>query len=389
MYTSNGSVIRDAHSSIPDPLLPTNPLKLNQLLPNICLFVSTVYTAVLLAIYATQRDAIVPLSYRTSFSGWGELRALMDTSERSAKPVTWEQFDAILWCPMGRSSSPQCGCLHDYYHKTYMTDVESVHAGNMTWVELGQKHAEGVVKSCLRLRPTWRKDECGDFCRVHLATPVILSCLYMSLFFSIRSHYSQVTLQLLAAWIPTILAVAVIVMQLYYDRTGGIVSALSVVSVLVEYFYIGPFVDFEQLFYCYQRFACSAFAVWVAITHQARDVYLVTAFGILGFSAGLAAYVTHLVRKGCPCKHDGSICQQNFLAIFVILAAFVLLIQQSYYTSSPMISSQVSPCILVVALLQCLDQTPYQKIGSVSFSAGLGVILLSIAFVATVLDLTT
>ena len=356
-------------------------------LPNIFLIVSTIYTVILLVFYATQRHATIPLSHRTYFDDWGGLRALLSASADTNASVTWEELDAVIWCPHGRRSSPQCGCFHDFYHQTYTRGIESVRVGNTTWAQIGTTYADEVVDSCLRARPTWRKDTCGEFCKVHLSTPIILACLYMSLFFSVRSRFAMPVFQLAAAWVPVVLAVCTIVLQLYYDRTGGIVSTLSILSVLIEYFYIGPNVELDQLFYCYQRFACAALAVWVAIAHQARDIYLVTAFAVLGFFAGLVAYVTFLVRRGSPCRHDDSICQYNFLAVFVTLAAFILLIQQSWYTDSPMWSSQVAPCVFLVALVLCLDQTPFGRIGSASLNTSISLILLSLAFAAVLADI--
>ena len=120
-------------------------------LPNIFLIVSTIYTVILLVFYATQRHATIPLSHRTYFDDWGGLRALLSASADTNASVTWEELNAVIWCPHGRLSSPQCGCFHDFYHQTYTRGIESVRVGNTTWAQIGTTYAdEGWIPACAR-----------------------------------------------------------------------------------------------------------------------------------------------------------------------------------------------------------------------------------------------
>lgn len=210
--------------------------------------------------------------------------------------------------------------------------------------ELGQKHSDGIITSCLRRRSSWRKDSCGDFCRIHLSTPVLLASYYMTMLFSRVTRYNDPVLRAFACYLPVPLGFCIIGLQLALDRTGGIVGSLSILSVMLESYYLGPNPPWEsEVFWSYHRFLLAALAVWAAVTHQARDVYLVGSYTLLAFFAGFMAYTVSLIKQGNPKAHSGTICLHLYIGISAIVACFVLLLQQHWYLSSPMWSSVVSP----------------------------------------------
>ena len=359
-------------------------------LSNSCFEISAVYTITLLILYTLKRDATIPLSYRTVFDNWGALKSLFTDA---TAPLTWPEIDAVVWCPPPvRSASSQCGCFYDYFNATYYSDLLGQ---NLTqtplpadaaarFVSLGQKHATGIVTACLRHRPSWRKNLCGEFCRVHLSVPVMLACLYMCVFFFVSSTYSR-------AWgvVPWALALVAIALNLGLDHNGGIISALSIISVLLEVHYTTKRTQWrEQTFWSYHRFLCGALAVWAGATHQARDVVLLASYGMLGFFIGFLSYAVFLVKQGAPCRHSGSISLYLYIGIGAIVACFILLIQQHWYAGSPMWASAVSVLVFGVALLQCFSQTPYHA-PPVRLNILISLGILTAAFLAAVADLVS
>lgn len=364
---------------------------------NRCFEVSSIFTVVLLSLYITKRDFTIPLSVSSAFDNWGGVMRLF---ENAASPVRYEDLLSQLWCPSGAHSSPQCHCMLDYHSRVYWPDVVSQ---NLTqyltrepllpdaaalFVRLGQNHSEGILRSCLRFRPSWRQESCGDFCRIHLATPVLLASLYMTVIFSCVAHYRSRTLYWLKSVVPLTLAALTLISQLILDRTGGIISSLSIVSVVVECYYLGPSPPWRmQVFWSYHRFFIASLAVWVAVTHQARDVYLVASYAMLGFFAGFMAYAVFLIKQGAPGRHSGANCLLLFIGIGVVCACFVMLIQQHWYGSSPMWSSLAAPVVFVFALAQCLLQTPFSVV-SISVNLLINLILLSVSVASVAADLT-
>ena len=370
-------------------------------LPNRCFELSTAYLAILLILYTLRRECTIPLAYSTMFNNWGAVRSLF---LNSPAPVTWPALDNLLWCPEGVHSSPQCACFQDYYNNTYWPDVlarglasgsnsnNSINLSNSNdpataLAALGQKHSDGIVYGCMRHRPSWRKASCGDFCRVHLSTPVLLASFYMSILFSGVTFYSNPVMRTLACSAPLVLGLCIIGLHLALDRTSGIISSLSVLSVMLEAYYLGPVPPWKSVvFWSYHRFLLGALAVWAAVTHQARDIYLVMAYTFLSFFAGFMAYTMYLIRQGRPGAHSGVICMYVYVGIGAILACFVLLVQQNWYWDSPLWSSVVSPIALGLALVQCLSQAPF---GLVPLNVNLvsSLSLLTAAFVAVTVDM--
>jgi hypothetical protein len=362
-------------------------------LPNRCFELSTLYTITLLCLYISKRGAVIPLTYTHMFDNWSGVRALLSTSP---VPVTWGALEAELWCPRGARSSPQCACFRDYHNNTYWPDLarngflpatENGGTGMAVSPALRQKHADGILSSCLRSRPSWRKNSCGDFCRIHLVTPILLATFYMSILFSCVAIYTNAVMNSFVCFAPFVLGVCIIATQLVYDRSGGIISSLSVVSVMLESYYLGPFPPWKSgVFWSYHRFFIGALAVFTAVTHQARDVYLVFAYAVFGFFAGFLAYTIYLIRQGRPAPHSGGVCLHAFIGIGVINACLVLLVQQHWYADSPLWSTAIAPVLFACGLLQCMSQAPFGLVPlSVNLATSLS--LLTAAFVAVVVDL--
>lgn len=366
-------------------------------LPNRCFELSSVYVIVLLILYASRRECTIPLTYNQMFDNWGGVQSIF---LNSPVPVSWTSLDALLWCPAGIHSSPQCSCFQDYYNNTYVPDIlrlgfavapnqPPLPAANASVLAaLGQKHSNDIVMNCLRHRPSWRRSSCGDFCRIHLSTPIILASFYMSALFSGVTSYHSSIMRTVAYYTPPLTGLCIIVLQLTLDRTGGIISSLSILSVVLESYYLGPNPPWKsQVFWSYHRFLLAALSAWAAITHQARDIYLVAAYTFLSFFAGFLAYTVYLIRQGHPGAHSGATCMHVYVGIGAILTCFVLLIQQHWYWNSPLWSSAISPVIFAFALAQCLSQAPFGMV-PVAVNLLCSLSLLSAAFIATVVDLT-
>ena len=360
---------------------------------NRCFELSFLYTVALLSLYITKRDATIPMTYSRAFDDWGGVRSLFSDE---TSPVTWPHLDSIIWCPRGAKSSPQCGCIINYYNQTYWPDIteNSLARPNLSAADLavltslGQKHSSGIIDACLRSRPSWRKDSCGDFCRVHLATPILLSCVYMCVIFSSITWYHNRWMLLVRCHAPWILSLAVIVCQLAFDATGGIISTLSVLSVMLECYYLGPWPPWRsQVFYSYHRFFVAALGVWAAVTHQARDIYLVASYSIIAFFAGFLSYAVFLIKHRPPTRHSGAVCLHLFFGVGAVISSFFLLIPQHWYYGSPLWSSTVSPVVFIFALLQCITQTPLTAV-PVGWNVFFSILLLTVCFVTVSVDLS-
>ena len=319
-------------------------------LSDLCFGVSTVFSIILLYFFIVKRDAHIPLSYRTMFDGWGGVRALFLNAKA---PLTVDKLDSVTWCPHKHQTSSQCACFYDYFQNKYLVDVKN----QTDYAKIGRNHSDGILNACLGHRASWRKDSCGRFCSVHLAIPVLLANLYMCILFSTVTSKPQFPYIFSLA-----LSLTAIILNLALDSEGGVISSLSVLSIILDLLFLGPTRPWEsQIFWSYHRFLCSALAVWAGVTHQARDVYLVAAYGILGFFAGFMSYAVYLVKLGVPCRHSGSVCLYLYMGIGGVAAGFVILIQQHWFSGGRMWSTSVSAPLLGVALLQCLGQTPYHS----------------------------
>ena len=355
------------------------PAKYSQYILNSCFFIPVVFTVMLFIPFSKSRNSVIPLTFRTSFNEWGKLRTLY---ENAPTPLKWSDISSVTWCPLGPDTSPQCRCFLDYFENTYSPDALNT---DITAKQLGQRHGKGVVMECLRFRPSWRKETCGQFCRLHVCTPVILSCLYMLFFFSKLISPDGSPMAIAAAYLPPILALAAIITQLALENVGGILSSLSIISSYTESIYVSRDATLEQVFWSYHRYLCGAVAVWAAVTHQARDVYDVAMYGMFGFTAGLLAYMVFLVKAAQPRKQSLHTCITVWLGICAVAGMFVVIIQQHWYSHSQQRSSVVSVVCLVICLCQCLFQTPYD-IAPVSLHVLLSLTVLLASFWAVVVD---
>jgi len=400
---------------------------------NICFVISTCFTVVLLILYVINRDSIISLTIRTPFSDWGSIQTLF----KSSHIISWDELLNVIWCPVTNVTySTQCQCISNYYHTIYVPDMSMNRTLNPfnksldSLSTLGEKHATGILNNCLRERPSWRKDNCGKFCRVHIITPVLLMTLYMSLFYSRicllhkgeykyfeRFHY-------IFSFTPIILALLIIAFHLYLETTGGILSSLSVISVLVEIYSAKLPVEEDhektthlihfpsikswkditfpqiqhvkkepqltkiasQTFWSHHRYFCSSLAVWVGVTNQSRDVYLIIAYGMQGFFIGLLSYMMYLVKNGVPCKHDSSICMHLWIGICVVTGSFLLLIQQHWYTLSPMHSTMFSAIGLLMSCFQCVLQSPRYNL-SIEIQISVTLLMLTCFFGVVIRDI--
>ena len=337
---------------------------------NLIFLLSTIFTAVLLGLYVAERDKYILLTYSTPFSDWGAVRNL------TKGELTWGNLSRVAWCATP-ASSPLCGCFHGYVTGPYRNKTSEERARS-------DEIYDGLLDSCMRGMPTWRKDTCGNFCRVHLVTPVLLACLATSLFLSRVAVFDSRFLTSAARYAPLILALCVIVLQLVLDLTGGILFSLAVVGMALEISYLTPCQDGATAFWAGARYVATVLAVWAAVTHQARDVYLVTAYGTLGVFVGTLAYYEHVIRCRLGSPTARMLGLLAWLGLCCVTGAFVLLIQQQWYPRSPVASSVAS----VVALLGLCAQTLcfYVQWVDDRVQMGAGLLFLTVCFVAATVD---
>ena len=226
---------------------------------------SSAYLILLLSLYVIKRDAVIPLTYREPMYDWGALKKIIDTN-----PVQFNQaqFRAALWCKAA-DTSPQCSCLYNYSESDsiFTRNAEKYLAGGgpASTSELAEQQYVDLVDACLRQRTSWKKETCDYWCRVHLATPVALACLFTSLFFSRIVKYNSRLMQMSAGLIPMGVSLVTIAAHLGIDLYGGIVAALSVLSALAEVtMYSCTCVDEAQVYWNLQRFVAASVAVWAA-----------------------------------------------------------------------------------------------------------------------------
>ena len=354
-------------------------MSFTQYILNFCFFTPVFLLFVLFFPFFNSRNSVIPLSVRTSFNEWGKLRTLYETA---SVPLNWTNITSVVWCPVGLKESPQCECFRGYYEEKYLPDVRN---SSLTAAQLGKKHGQNALMDCLRARPSWRKETCGQFCRLHISTPVILMCMYMIFFFSKLIPNENSFVSTASVYLPPLLALTTIITQLGMENVGGILSSISVVSSYIESIYVSRDGKRDQVFWSYHRYVCGAVAVWAAVTHQARDLYDVFMYGLFGFTAGLLAYAVFLVKAGLPGKYNNQICIVVWLGICSVSGVFVIAIQQHWYSHSRQKSSLVSVVCLVICLCQCLFQTPYD-IAPVSLHILLSLTVLLCSFWAVMVD---
>ena len=354
---------------------------------HVTFLLSSVYSILLLSLYIIKRDATIPLTYRTPMYDWGALKKLIDND-----PIHFNQaeFRSTLWCK-GADTSPQCSCLYNYSepNSIFTRNAETflLGGGPASASELAKRQYTDLINACLRQRTSWRKDTCEYWCKVHLATPVALACLFVSLFLSRVVRYDSRLLQMSAELLPLGVSLVTIAAHLGIDLYGGIVAALSVLSALLEYgMYSCACVDEAQVYWNTQRFVAATMAVWAAASHQARDVYLITCYAVLGFFLGMLGYTQYLMRYRQGCNGRVRIVSLYvWVGMCMITVCFLLLVQQHLYPASPMWSSAVSLLALSVICVQCSVNAPGVCVSD-TIQMGVTLAVLSFATLATAWD---
>jgi hypothetical protein len=252
---------------------------------------------------------------------------------------------------------------------------------------LGELQADGVVRACLGKRTTWRKDTCAHFCQIHLAVPVLVACLCMSLFFSRITEFNSKFWGIISSYLPVLLALLVIIMNLVADAQGAVPAVLTVLSAILEMTFACSCVEAARVYWSFQRFFMGSLAVWAAVTHQGRDLYVLSAYATLGFFIGMLAYTEYIMRfkQGCN-KRMRVVSIYVWVGICVITASFLLLIQQHWYPDSPTWSSTASVTCLIFTCLQCVVMVPGLWISD-TVQTATGLTLLSISVLAVGVDI--
>lgn len=328
----------------------------------------TLFTIFLLVIFAIHRDNSIPLTLRSAFSDWGKLRAY---AEAHAGNLTWAGLSEIAWCRANRSS-PLCACLFAVANNATLQDPTLPPSVSV----------EALTGSCLRARPTWRKDVCDKFCSIHLLTPVLLMSLAGSLFLSRVSIFDSHFASVVAYYAPLVLAVVVIGLQLAFETYAGIFPSVAILFMLLDISYIPPCEDGAAAFWAYTKYHGAFLSAWVALTHQGRDWLLFVSFGFLGSFLGTLVYYDYLARRR-PCSDAAKrIRLYNWVGICCIVGALLLLVEQAYLPHSPARSSAISLVSLSVFCAQCLPLL----LVSDRVQMGVGLVCVSVCVLAAALD---
>lgn len=331
----------------------------------VCFEISTLYAIFLFVLFILKRDAIVPITYRSYVYKYGELQQLM---RDSPLVLNVEKYNLVMsdWCPINPNAvtatpvSAQCGCISDYLEKFENNSAKYLNGeGPETLAALGEKQADGVLDSCMRERTTWKKRSGGTFCQVRLVTPVMLACLCMSLLFSRIAYYESDVVAMIAAYLPIVLALAIIILSFIWDLEGAVPVTLIIFSTMMEMFLTCHCIEDARVYWSFQRFFIGSLAVWAAISHQGRDIYVVTSYAMLGFFVGMLTYAQYTLRykQGCNTRMR-VVSVYAWVGVCVISACFFLLVQQHWYRDSPMWSSSVSVACLGFSCLQCIAMLP-------------------------------
>ena len=222
---------------------------------------------------------------------------------------------------------------------------------------------------------------------MHLAVPILVASLCMSLFFSRITDYQSTALAMLSSYLPTLLAVLVIIMNLVADALGAIPAVLTILSAIMEMMFACYCVEGGRVFWSFQRFFMGSIAVWAAVTHQGRDLYVVSACAALGFFIGMLAYTQYIMRfkQGCN-KRMRVVSIYVWVGICVISASLFLLVQQHWYPDSPTWSSLISVACLMCTCVQCIAMVPGVYISD-TLQLSVGLVLLSLSVMTVGVDL--
>ena len=369
---------------------------------NVSFLVSTAYTITLLVTFVFKKDCIIPLTYRTSFNDWSAVERVFRDHPNATDQAGWNvangNLSQAMWCdthpnlpPVDQlrsqaKTSRMCTCAFNFMMDNYENNSRKALTDHtLLPADVADMQYKDLLDSCLRERPTWRKDVC-DICKVHLGIPVLIACLCLSVLSSRASRFSQENMQNTAYYLPLALALAVAGCSLGLDVFAGIPVTLSVISLLLEASYIYPCASGIDIYWNYQRFFIGAVAIWAAVTHQARDIYLSTSYGVLGFFVGLLAYTICLTRFSITSPYVRGACLYAWMGICCSTASFALLIQQHWYSRSPFYSSSVSVVCLILGCLQCVSLAPGVWYSEVVQMYG-GLVLLTACFIAVMVDL--
>lgn len=356
-----------------------------------CFVLSTLYTIFILVLFILKKDFIIPLTFRTPIYKWGELQKLMRDH-----PISLPQgeVDTLFssWCPQDPNSptpiSPQCSCISNFFFNFSSNAAAFIRGdGPKDLAALGDLQAKGVLDACLSKRTTWRRDTCAHFCQMHLAVPILVACLCMSLFFSRITDYKSTVWVMISAYLPALLAVVAIVMNFIADALGAIPAVLTILSAVMEMEFACYCVEGGRVFWSFQRFFMGSIAVWVAVTHQGRDLYVVSSYAVLGFFIGMLAYTQYIMRfkQGCN-KRMRVVSIYVWVGICVISASLFLLVQQHWYADSPVWSSLVSVACLMCTCVQCIAMVPGVYIPD-TIQLSVGLLLLTSSVVALGVDI--
>jgi hypothetical protein len=358
-----------------------------------CFELSTLYTIFLLILFILKQDFIIPLTFRTPVYKWGELQQLIRN-----KPLYLQKEDLSsllsVWCPSGDNPlvqtpvSPQCSCI-EAFNMTYTNNsaIFLKGGGPKTLNELGDMQAKGILDACLGQRTTWRKDTCAHLCQIHLVVPLLVASLCMSLFFSGITKYKSTGFQLMATYTPILLAALVIIINLISDALAAVPAILTIVSALMEMTFACSCVDEARVYWSFQRFFMGSMATWTAVTHQGRDLYVVSSYAVLGFFVGMLAYTEYIIRfrQGCNTRIR-VVSIYVWVGICVITSCLFLLVQQHWYPDSPMWSSIFSVPCLSLTCLQCVAMVPGVWIPD-NLQTAVGFFVLSIGVLAFSVDM--
>ena len=342
--------------------------------------VSTVFTVTLLGLYIGRRDKNIPLTYSTPFTDWGSVR---DAVRAGPTNLTWPRLANLTWCS-APSAAPLCHCLAKHLSGPYTNNTREFMRKGMEPAQLAEAVFDDLIDACMRARPVWKKETCDGVCTIHLATPPLLACLASSLFLSRVSVFSSHFLSSVAYYAPLVLALLAIVFQLVLDLTGGILPSLAVVAMVVEISYLSPCQDGATAFWSGWRYVATMLALYAAVAHQARDVFLVTAYGFLGMLLGVLAYFEFLVQCRSGSHTARVLGLFAWVGIGCITGALLLLVQQQWLPRSPVTSSVASVVALFGFCAQCL--LSYAPRVSDRLQMCVGLLLLAVCFVATAMD---
>ena len=111
---------------------------------------ATIYTLVLVVVYALSRSSDTPLMYRTPIADWDDLKHLLgrdgasgtsksynyrDTTVANNKTILvglkafWQDVAALACCPE-ITTSPLCVCLYNFYQNPYQQNILTAVASN-------------------------------------------------------------------------------------------------------------------------------------------------------------------------------------------------------------------------------------------------------------------